>query len=143
MVDPSPALVALARRIVRRDAAGSPGPAASAAAVQAACRRLSDHLVDLLGSRGVDALVRRALHLAQREQPLLAGVTPGLESGLSLHGLEESLAQARTDEEATAAGASVLLHLLGVLLMLIGEDLGMQTIRKVWPRETGTSDIDP
>jgi hypothetical protein len=73
MAHHSPRLVELARRIVEQEAGGSSDPTTPAAAVETACRRLQDHLVDLLGSGGVSALLRRALHLAQREQPLLAG----------------------------------------------------------------------
>jgi hypothetical protein len=141
MAPPSPKLVDLAQRIVEQEADGSPDPAASAAAVETACRRLKDHLVDLLGSGGVSALLRRALHLAQREQPLLAGVAVSGESAACFIGLEESLA-ASTEEEATAAAATVLTHMLDLLVMLLGEELGMKPIRKLWPHATTAREID-
>ncbi len=141
MAPPSPKLVELARRIVEQEAGGSPDPAASAAAVETACRRLKDHLVDLLGSGGVSALLRRALHLAQREQPLLGGVAVSGESAACFTGLTESLA-ASTDEEATAAAAAVLTHMLDLLVVLLGEDLGMKPIRKLWPQATRAREID-
>jgi hypothetical protein len=68
MAQPSTKLVELARRIVEHEA-GQSDPSASAAAVETACRKLKDQLVDLLGSGGVSAVLGRALHLAQREQP--------------------------------------------------------------------------
>jgi hypothetical protein len=135
MPHPSPKLVELARRIVEQEAGGSPDPAASAAAVGTACRRLSDHLADLLGSGGVAALLRRGLHLAQREQPLLAGVAIDGDSATCFTGLAESLS-ASTAEEATAAAATVLTHMFDVLVSLLGEELAMQPIRKNLPQVT-------
>jgi hypothetical protein len=141
MVPPSPKLVELARRIVEQEAGRSPDPAASAAAVETACRRLKAHLLDLLGSGGVSALFRRALHLAQREQPLLAGVGVSEDSAVCFTRLTESLA-ASTDEEATSAAAAVLTHMLDLLVVLLGEELGMKPIRKLWPRATRAREID-
>jgi hypothetical protein len=141
MTDPSPRRSELARRIVEHEAGGSSDPAGSAAALETACRRLKVHLVDLLGSGGVAALLRRALHLAQREQPLLSGVAVSAEPGACFTGLTESLA-ASTDEEAAAATAAVLTQLFDLLVMLLGEELGMQPIRKFWPQATRDREID-
>lgn len=141
MAQPSPKLAELARRIVEQEAVGSRDPAASAAGVETACRRLTDHLVDLLGSGGVSAMLKRALHLAQREQPLLAGVAVSGESIACFSGLAESLAGS-SEEEATVVAATVLTHMLGLLVMLLGEDLGMKPIRKLWPDVTSTGEID-
>ena len=142
MDSPSPPLVALARRIVEHEAGGSQDPAGLAAAVEAAWVRLKDHFVDLLGSGGVAALLRRALHLAQREQPLLANVTVSSTSAGSFAGLAESLT-ASTDEEATAAAAALLTHLLHLLIILLGEELSMKSIRKLWPGATSATEMDP
>jgi hypothetical protein len=141
MAGPAPWQVELARRIIEQEAAGSSEPAASAAAVEAACRRLADHLVGLLGSGGVTALLTRALHLAKLEQPLLAGVAVGGEPAECFSGLAGALA-ASTDEAATAAAASVLAHALGLLVTLLGEELGMKPIRKLWPQAISGREID-
>jgi hypothetical protein len=141
MPPPSQKQVELARRIVEQEAGGSPDPAASAAAVEMACHRLQEQLVDLLGSSGVSALLRRALHLAQREQPLLAGVAVSGEQAECFIGLGEALA-AKTDEEAMAAAAIILAHLLDLLVMLLGEELGMNPIRRLWPQATTVREID-
>jgi hypothetical protein len=141
MARPSPKLAELARRIIEDEADGSSDPPASAAAVEAACRRLTDHLVDLLGSGGVSAMLRRALHLAQREQPLLAGVAVNAEPNACYTGLAESLA-ARTEAEAMTAAATVLAHVLELLVVLLGEDLGMKPVHKLWPRATSAREID-
>ena len=140
MAHPSPKLAELARRIVEHEAGGS-DPSASAAAVEAACRRLKDHLIDVLGSGGVSALLGRALHLAQREQPLLAEVAVSGEPGGCFTGLAESLA-GRTDEEATSAAATLLTHVLQLLVVLLGEELGMKPVQKLWPQETSVKEAD-
>ncbi|HET8656499.1 MAG TPA: hypothetical protein VFL93_13345 [Longimicrobiaceae bacterium] len=141
MDHPSPKRFELARRILEHEAGESPDPAATAAAVETACRRLRGQLVDVLGSGGVSALLRRALHLAQREQPLLGGVAVSEEPAACFTGLAESLA-ARTAEESTAAAATVLTHMLDLLVMLFGEELGMKPIRKIWPQATTAQEID-
>jgi hypothetical protein len=141
MAQPSSKLVELARLIVEQEAGGSNDPAASAAAVDNACGQLRDHLVDLLGSGGVSALLRRALHLAQREQPVLAPVAMSGEPDGCFSGLAESLTGS-TEEEAAAASASVLTHMLGLLVVLLGEDLGMKPVHKLWPQGTRARKTD-
>lgn len=118
-----------------------PDPASPAATAEAACRRLTGHLADLLGAGGVSVLLRRALRLTQREEPLLSGVTVSGEPGVCFVGLEESLA-ASADEQATVAATTILAHLLELLVMLLGEELGMKPIRKLWPRLTTAGEID-
>lgn len=140
MAPPSPQHLELARRIVEQEAAGSPDPASPAAAIEAACRRLTGHLADLLGAGGVSALVRRALRLTQRDEPLLSGVTASGEPGVCFAGLEDSLAGS-TDEQAKAAATTILAHMLELLVMLLGEELGMKPIRKLWPRLTTAGEI--
>ena len=141
MAPPSSKHVALARHILEEEAGGSSDPGASAAALESACRRLAGHLVDLLGSGGVNAMLRRALRLAQREQPLLAGVAVSGAPGACFSGLMESLASS-TDEEARSAAATILTQMLELLVMLFGEDLGMKPIRKLWPRVTSARETD-
>ena len=141
MAPPSSKLIELARRIAEQETAGSHDPATSAAAVETACRRLRNHLADLFGSGGVSALFKRALNLAQREQPLLAGVALSSEPDACFAGLAESLGSS-SDEEATAAAVTILAHILEVLVMLLGEELGMKPIRKLWPQATSVREMD-
>ena len=141
MAETSPELVEVARRILEHEAGGAADPRASAAALETACRRLKHHLLDLLGSEGVYALLRRALHLAAREHHLLAHAAVSRESAVCLIDLAESLAES-TDEEAAAAAAAVLTHALGLLIMLFGQELGMKPIRKLWPQAIHGREID-
>ncbi len=86
-------------------------------------------------------MLGRALHLAQREQPWLAEVAVSGEPGACFTGLAESLA-GRADEEATAAAATVLAHILDLLVTLLGEELGMKPVRKLWPQQTRGKETD-
>jgi hypothetical protein len=93
---------------------------------------LRDHLTDLLGAGGVVALMGRALKLAKREHPVLAPTTLGTNPTVCFDGLAEALA-AGTAEDAVAAGSAVLSHVFDLLIQLIGEDLSVQPVRKLWP----------
>jgi hypothetical protein len=140
---PPPEIGELARCVVRHEAGDSSAPAASAASVEMACRRLKGELTDLLGSGGIAALMGRALHLAKRDNPLLADVTVQTEASSCFSGLPKALASG-TDEEAAAASASVLAHLFGLLALLLGEELGMQPVRRLWPDVASNfREIDP
>jgi hypothetical protein len=141
MAGPSQKLIEMSRRILEEEAGGAPDATASAAAVDAACRRLRDDLADLLGSGGVSALLGRALHLAQREQPLLARLVVSREPAACFPGLAEALA-ASSDEGAAEAAASILTHVLDLLVTLFGEELGMKPIHRRWPRATSPREID-
>ncbi len=132
MAQPAPAVLDLARQLVRHETGDSPNPAAAAAAVDAACGRFKHELADVLGAGGVAALLGRALHLAKRERPLLAAASFNPESSSCFTGLAAALATG-SDEEAAAAATSVLAHLLGLLVALLGEEVGLQPVRKLWP----------
>ncbi|HSJ30478.1 MAG TPA: hypothetical protein VK933_03530 [Longimicrobiales bacterium] len=132
MAQPPAEATELARRLVTHEARSSVDPAAWADAVESVCCRLKDHLAGLLGSGGVVALMGRALNLAKREQPMLAEVKLGAEPSACFTGLVEALA-AGTAEDAAAAGSSLVAHLLGLLILLLGRELGTQPIRQLWP----------
>lgn len=118
MPPPSSALSELARRLLRHEAAGSREPAALAAAADRACEKLRDELETLVGPGGASALTRRARTLAGREFPFLVAETETV---------------APNPDEAEAANAAVLAHLVGLLVNLMGEELGLRPVRRVWP----------
>jgi hypothetical protein len=125
--------VELSLRLIRHETDGSSDPAAFAAAADTVCRGLGDYLKDLVGPRGVAALLGRALSLAKREHPLLASVALGPEPSARFSGLAEALASASA-EDAAAASSSILAHVLSLLILLLGNELGLQPVRKLWPQ---------
>jgi hypothetical protein len=119
-----------ARLLLLHEAAGARDAAGLAAAAERVCLRLRDELSGLIGAGGVNALAGRALRLAQQRHPRLNGVRPGAEE--CFHGLAAALGG--TDAaEAEAAGATVIETFLGLMVSLVGEDLGLRPVRKLWP----------
>lgn len=143
MAPPESDVGVLAHRIVVHETGENPDPAQLAVAVDKACSALGDDLTDVLGERGVAALLGRAVHLAGREHRLLAGVQVARGSTGCLSGLADALT-AGTPEEAAAAGTAILRHLLDLLALLLGEELGLQAVRAFWPHVAfGAREIDP
>ena len=132
MIQRSPALDELVRRLVRHEAGDSPDPESLAAAVEVACGKLSGELETLVGRGGLAALIGRAVNLAKREFPFLGVVRLEPDAPVALGGLRESL-QGRVPAEAEAACVALLANLLGVLVNLLGEDLGLRPVWNVWP----------
>lgn len=128
----SPAVDDLVSRVLRHEAGGARDPESLAAGVDRACRKLSAELETLVGRGGVAALLGRAANLARREFPFLDGVRLQMEGPVSFDGLRESL-QGRSAAEAEAAGAALLAHLLGLLVNLVGQELGLRPVTNVWP----------
>ena len=131
MIQRSAALDELVRRIVRHEAGGSLDPESLAAAVEGVCRKLSGELETLVGRGGVAALIGRAVSLAKREFPFLGTVRLELDAPVALGGLRESLQG--HGPAAEAASVALLANLLGVLVNLLGEELGLRPVWKVWP----------
>jgi len=90
--------------------------------------RLYQQLGKLVGSAGFDVLLARSLVLARRTNPALAGVTAG--PGGTLAGLDDP---ARDGAELQQGAMSIVAHFIELLVVLIGEDLGMRLLRDVWP----------
>lgn len=133
MARPLTEAVELALRLIEHETHGSSDPAALAAAAEALCHGLGDYLKDLVGPRGVAALLGRALSLAKREHPLLASVALSTEPSARFSGLAEALAS-KSAEDAAAVSSSILAHLLSLLILLLGNELGLQPVRKLWPQ---------
>ncbi|MBR9988344.1 MAG: hypothetical protein KFH98_01250 [Gemmatimonadetes bacterium] len=141
MANPPAEAVDIARLVLEHEADGS-DPADRAQAVQTVFLRLGDHMRDLLGSRGVIALTGRALNLAMRQHRGLAGVTLSTELPATFTGLAQALAK-ETPENATEAGNAILAHFLHLLIMLLGYELAMHPVRKLWPHAmSSVTEID-
>lgn len=89
---------------------------------------LSAELGSLVGRSGAEALLERALDLARRQWPPIAA------NGIPQrwNGLAESSARL-SPQEAGALAETVVANLLGLLVDLLGEDLGLSPVRRVWP----------
>jgi len=123
MAQAPPALRDIARSVLRHEARGSTNPEALAGALGHALKKVQDELSNLVGRRGVAALVGRSVNLARRDFAILESVVPDAESPEVLIGLAESL-RARPPNEAEAACEAVLVQLLGLLVGFLGDDLG-------------------
>jgi hypothetical protein len=132
MVQRSAAVDDLVRSVLRHEAGGARDAAALAAAVEGACQKLSGELETLVGRGGVAALTGRAVNLAAREFPFLAGVRPQADASPCFEALHESL-RGRSPEEADAASVALLANLVGLLVDLLGEELGLRPVLNVWP----------
>lgn len=142
MMQRSPAVDDLVRRILEHEAGGARDAESLASAVERACRRLADELETLVGRGGVSALFGRAVSLAKREFPYLATVRLQPDAPLSFDALRRSL-QGRGPVDVETASTSLLANLLGLLVNLLGEDLGLRPVMSVWPNllpEAGSPD---
>jgi hypothetical protein len=91
--------------------------------------KLHGALGKLVGPAGFEALLARALVLAVRACPSLGGVRAA--PGGRIEGFREALAGA--DKPTIAIAAEALLeHFLQLLLVLIGEDVGMGLAGVAW-----------
>lgn len=127
----SPAVDDLVRRLLRHEAGGARDPESLAAAVDRACRKLSGELEALVGRGGVAALLGRAVSLAKREFAFLGAVRLQTDGPVALDGVRESL-RGRSAAEAEAASLALLGNFLGLLVNLVGEDLGLRPVTNVW-----------
>ena len=118
------------RGLLRHQSGGTGDPHAVAAAAEAVCHTLRRELSELIGTGGVGALCARALRLAQKRVPLLEGVEARPDGTLA--GLVEALGQG-SGPEAEDAGAAVIDEFLGLLVSLMGEDVGLRPVRRMWP----------
>jgi len=142
MPEVSTAAHALARRVLLHDAGEHPEPAALVEAVERADTRLRARLVNLVGLSGYTTLVARAVRLAQTEVPALervtvdAGAPGGARGEGSLRGVRDVVESARVGGDLGAAEAgliAILAHIIGLLILFIGEDLALRLGREAWP----------
>ena len=114
------------------------GPSANARELAAAAQRTYDELVrvaaPLIGQEGVEALIRRAVHLARPQFPWLtaAHAEPPTHDDDTFAHVARCLEQAEAGTAADAAGA-VFGQAAGVLAALIGEGLTASLLYKAWP----------
>jgi hypothetical protein len=124
----------LAQRVVAKRAGPSANAAALAAAAERTYRDLGRVAAPLIGQAGIEALMRRAVHLARRQYPWLTSD----DEDASPHG-EDAFAQvvqclggAEPGSAADAAGA-VFAVAAALLATLIGEGLTASLLYRAWP----------
>jgi hypothetical protein len=107
-------------------------PDAVLAAAERTCQKLSTRLAKLVTVAGCQSLLARAIHLAAAEVPFLRGVRAGTMPGPCLEGVQESTEGAMYQQ--TQAGLlAVVAHLIGLLVLFIGEDMTERLVHDVWP----------
>jgi hypothetical protein len=131
LVQRSAAVKRLVSGLIRHEAGGSLAAESLAAAVENSFRKLSGELETLVGQDGVTALVGRALNLVKREYPFLGEVRLESHQPLVFGRLSESL-QGRAEAEAVGACEAMLGNLLELLVGLLGEELGLRPVYRVW-----------
>lgn len=132
MVQRSPAMDDLVRRLLEHEAGGARDAASLAAGLESACQKLSGELEPLVGRGGVAALLGRAVNLTKREFPFVAGVRLQADALPSFQPLHDSLRDSGP-VEARAASVALLANLVGLLIGLLGEALGLRPVVNVWP----------
>jgi hypothetical protein len=89
------------------------------------CEALRQPVCALAGVTGFRALLARALTLAMAESPNLSAVQVAADG--SLKGLDEFRPQTNTDQ-ARGAGVILIAHLIGLLLVFLGEGTTLRLV---------------
>jgi hypothetical protein len=128
---PPERLSAFARRLLLHEADAERG-ADLAAVVQRMCGAMHERLAPLISSAGYHALLGRALKLASRDFPFLANVSGAGDPACMLEGLAEAV-ESRDRSEVADALTALLAHFMWLLVLFIGEQLGLGKVREAWP----------
>ena len=124
MSEPRSAIARFVRAVAEIERVDGGGADAEVAA--RVVMRLHRELSNLIGPAGFDVLLARSLVLARRTRPALAEVKAGPAGALT--GLDGSR------DAALGEGAIALVaYFIDLLATLIGEDLAIALVRKVWP----------
>lgn len=132
MSRPTASVDDIARRVLDAEAGGEGGAEAWASAAESACRKICERLEPLMGRSGCAAIVSRAIDLTRRGKPALGPVEPSSDLPQLLAGFKAALLKL-DEEQAAATGTGVLANVIGLLVRLLGEELGMKPIRNSWP----------
>ena len=122
----------VARRILHHEGAAAGGDEASSAALDSAWRKLAGGLEPLLGRGGADALIARAVALARRDFPSLDLIRAGADGPVEFAGVAAAATEGG-GTGASGAAVAVLACLLGLLVGLLGDELGLWPARVIWP----------
>lgn len=124
------------RAAIRRALVHRAGDTPDACAVAKATLELWNQVVALLapviGTRGVDALLSRSLHLTGRIYPLLAMAAGDQRDMATLLGAVNARLASCEMNEALEASHALLVNFTELLSTLIGESLTEQLLRPAW-----------
>jgi hypothetical protein len=97
----------------------------------------------VIGTQGVDALLKRSIQLISRSHPWMSRSEEGADLAMDLAALKAAVSQ-QADAQAAAAACGDLLETLHVLLStLIGASLTDRLLHGVWtPPSSATPDLD-
>ena len=99
-------------------------------AMEQGCQALRGRLAPLVGSAAFDALMGRAVNLAARNFAFLDDTPIG--ANCSADGLRQA-AEGREQREVTDAVAAILANFIWLLVIFIGENLGLRMVHEIWP----------
>ncbi|MEX0611764.1 MAG: hypothetical protein WD738_00900 [Pirellulales bacterium] len=119
----------LAQRLLALEAASQSAADAHVDEAVRVCEKLRISLTRFAGADGFTSLLRRALALARADFPAVETVK--LKPDGSLEGFE-MLAAGATNGRPEAA-AAITTHLLGLLVLFIGEPQTLRLVREAWP----------
>jgi hypothetical protein len=129
MSTPPASIRDLARRLLALEAARSTETDAHVHDVVRVCEKLRFCVTRFAGADGFTALLRRALALAQADDPSLQTVK--VTANGRLEGIEEFAAG--VGNAGIEAATAITAHLLGLLATFIGDALMLRLLRQAWP----------
>ena len=115
----------LAQRLLSYEAVASKNSEPAESAAFRVCAKLRRPIITIAGVAGFRSLLSRALTLARAQAPSLSAVQVAADG--SLKGLDE-LASETDKEQARHGGAVLIAHLLGLLLIFIGDGLTLRLV---------------
>ena len=130
-----------ARRLLRHEAETAGHANDIAVGFERACRALHDQLAPLISSSGFHTLLARAVRLAARDAPFLASVSISTNGDCALSGLAGTTEKPDPAEVADAL-TMALAHFMWLLVIFIGENLGLRKVREIWP-EVPVDSVNP
>jgi hypothetical protein len=138
---PPERLTDFAHRLLRHEAESAGDVHQIAIAFERACRALHERLAPLISSTGFHTLIARALKLAARDFPFLASVSISTNDGCALTGLAGA-SEKRDSPEVADAFTTALAHFMWLLVIFIGENMGLRKMREIWP-EVQLDSVNP
>jgi hypothetical protein len=125
-------LTDFAQRLFVQEAGGGDRTQDLADAMERACQALHTQLAPLVSGAGFNALFKRAVTLAARDFSFLAAIGPMTTPNCSLDGLRQAV-EGREPREVADALAAILANFIWLLVIFLGENLGLRKVHEVWP----------